>query len=167
MPHARTVFSLILVVLFAVATLAAEGDCETRNAPDTLERPRPTATPPVSVADILEGPRPTATPTVSVADIRDMAISSIERYPRVREAAISQDGKTLSLVIIVDFATDPDYAKQLGDNFVRLTKSFLKDGVPGKQIGRGRYDYLIGVYYPNEQKVALGAKASSADRISW
>ena len=121
MPHARIVFSLILVVLAAVATLAAEGDCEARNAPDTLERPRPTAT-----------PIPTRTPTVSVADIRDMVISTIEGYSRVREAAISQDGKTLSLVIIVDFATDPDYAKQLGDNFVRLTKSFLKDGVPGK-----------------------------------
>ncbi len=148
--NARKIFSLIFVVLFAVATLAAEGDCETRNTPDTPERPRPTAT-----------------PTVSVADIRDMVISSIEGYPRVREAAISQDGNQLSLVIIVDYATDPNYAQELGDNFVRLAKSFLKDGVPGKQIGRGRYDYLIGVYHPNEQEVALGAKASSADRISW
>ena len=148
--NARKIFSLILVVLFAVATLAAEGDCETRNTPDTPERPRSTAT-----------------PTVNVADIRDVAISTIEDYPRVRDAAISQDGKRLSLVIIVDYATDPEYAKQMGDNFVRMAKSFLKDGVLGKQIGRGRYDYLIGVYYPNDQKVALGAKVSSADRISW
>ena len=148
--NARKIFSLILVVLFAVATLAAEGDCETRNTPDTPERPRSTAT-----------------PTVNVADIRDMVISTIEGYPRVREAAISQDGKTLSLVIIVDYATDPGYAQQLGDDFVRLAKSFLKDGMPGKQIGRGRYDYLIGVYNPNEQEVSLGAKVSSADRISW
>ena len=86
--HAQ-LFSLILVILVAVATLAAEGDCETRNAPDTLERPRPTAT-----------------PTVSVADIRDIVIASIEDYPRVRDAAISQDGNQISLVIIVDYATD-------------------------------------------------------------
>ena len=145
--NARKLFSLILVVLVAVATLAAEGDCETRNDPAR--------------------PKPRPTPAVSIADISDMAISAIEDYPRVRDAAISQDGKTLSLVIIIDYMTDPDYAKQLGDNFVRLTKSFLKDGVPGKQIGRGRYDYLIGVYHPNEQEVALGAKANSADRISW
>ena len=151
MPHARTVFSLILVFLVAVATLAAEGDCETRPDP---ARPEPT-------------PRPTATPTVSIADIRNVVISTIEGYPGVRDAAIDQDGKQLSLVIIVDYMTDPDYAKQMGDNFVRLAKSFLKDGAPGKQIGMGKYDYLIGVYYPDERKVALGAKASSADRISW
>ena len=143
--NARKIFSLILVVLFAVATLAAEGDCETRDDPA----------------------RPEPTPTVSVADISDMAISAIEGYPRVREAVIEQDGKRLILVIIVDYATDPGYAKQLGDNFVRLTKSFLKDGVPGKQIGRGRYDYLIVLYHPNEQEVALGAKVRTADRISW
>ena len=148
--NARKLFTPLLIVLLAVATLAAEGDCETRNTPDTPERPRRTAT-----------------PTVNVADIRDVVISTIEDYPRVRDAAISQDGKTLSLVIIVDYATDPDYAQELGDNFVRLAKSFLKDGVPGKQIGRGRYDYLIGVYYPNERKVAQGAKAKTADRISW
>ena len=148
--NARKIFSLILVVLFAVATLAAEGDCETRNTPDTPERPRSTAT-----------------PTVNVADIRDVVISTIEDYPRVRDAAISQDGKRLSLVIIVDYGTDPDYAQELGDNFVRMTKSLLRDGGVGQRIGTGKYDYLIGVYYPNEQKVALGAKARSADRISW
>ncbi len=148
--NARTVLSLILVVLVAVATLAAEGDCEARNTPDTPERPRPTAT-----------------PTVSVADIRDIVIASIEDYPRVRDAAISQDGKQLSLVIIVDYATDPDYAQELGDNFVRVTKSLLRDGGVGQRIGSGKYDYLIGVYYPDEREVALGAKVNSSDRISW
>ena len=110
--NARKIFSLILVVLFAVATLAAEGDCETRNDPA----------------------RPEPTPTVSIADIRDMVISSIEDYPRVREASIGKDGKQISLVIIVDYATDPGYAKQMGDNFVRMAKSFLKDGMLGKKI---------------------------------
>ena len=151
--NARKLFTPLLIVLLAVATLAAEGDCETRNTPDTPDTP--------------ERPRRTATPTVNVADIRDMVISTIEGYPRIREAAIGQDGNQLSLVIIVDYATDPDYAQELGDNFVRLAKTFLKDGAPGKQIGTGKYDYLIGVYYPNERKVALGAKVGTADRISW
>ena len=139
MSHARKLFTLILFVLVTVATLAAEGDCETRNDPA----------------------RPEPTPTVSIVDIRDMVISSIEGYPRVREASIGQDGKQLGLVIIVDYATDPGYAQELGDNFVRLAKTFLKDGAPGKQIGTGKYDYLIGVYYPNERKVALGPKLDS------
>ena len=148
--NARKALLLILVILVAAATLAAEGDCETRNTPDTPERPRRTAT-----------------PTVNVADIKDMAIFSIEDYPRVRDAAIVQDGKQLSLVIIVDYATDPGYAQQLGDDFVRLTKSLLRDGGVGQRIGNGKYDYLIGVYYPNDRKVAQGAKARTADRISW
>ena len=147
--NARKLFTPLLIVLLAVATLAAEGDCETRNTPDTPDRPRRTAP-----------------PTVNVADIRDMVISTIEGYPRVRESSIGQDGNQLSLVIIVDYETDPDYSQELGENFVRMAKSFLKDGVPGKQIGRGSYDYLIGIYYPNEQKVALGAKVGDADRIS-
>ena len=39
MPHARKIFSLILVALAAVATLAAEGDCEARNDPGAEPRP--------------------------------------------------------------------------------------------------------------------------------
>ena len=37
----------------------------------------------------------------------------------------------------------------------------------GKDIGRGEYDYLIGVYYPNEDLVGMGVKARTADRITW
>ena len=98
-----------------------------------------------------------------------MAVPTITGYPRVRDAAVGQDGNTLSLVLIVDYATDPSYAQQLGDNFVRLTKSLLQDGeTPGKHsIGTGKYDYLIGVYYPNEKSVVMGAKSRAADRISW
>ena len=147
--HIRKVFSSLLMVLLFATTLAAE-ECETRNARDTSEMPKPTAP-----------------PTVSVADIRDGALVSIKDYPRVRDAAIGQDGNKLSLVIIVDYATVPSYAQQLGDNFVRLVKSLLRDGDVGKRIGTGEYDYLIGVYYPNEKQLAMGAKAKSADRISW
>ena len=136
-----------IVALILVATTLAAEDCETRNAPAR--------------------PEPTATPTVSIPDIKDMVISTIEGYPRVREAAIGQDGKRLSLVIIVDYETDPGYAQELGDNFVRLTKTSLNDGAPGKSIGKGKYDYVIGIYYPNEKPVALGAKSRAADRISW
>ena len=48
-----------------------------------------------------------------------------------------------------------------------MTKSLGPDRSPGKEIGRGTYDYLIGVYYPSERQVALGAKSRVAERISW
>ena len=101
------------------------------------------------------------------ADIKAIAISSISDYPEVIDAAISQDDRGISLVLVVAFGTDEGRAKELGDNFVRMLKSFSEDSPPGKDIGKGMYDYLIGVYYPDEMQVALGAKARSANRISW
>ena len=65
------------------------------------------------------------------------------------------------------YATSVDYARQLGDHFVRMLKSFSDDDPPGKTIGSGKYDYLIGVYYPNEKAITQGAKARFADRITW
>ena len=120
--------------------------------------------------------QPTAVPTIDVSRLtpvaapvtaRGLALSVIRQYALVRDAAMSQDGNQVSLVLVVDYAIDPDYARQLGDNFVRLAKSFLDDDPPGKAIGRGKYDYLIGIYYPNEKQLALGAKSRVSDRISW
>ena len=34
-------------------------------------------------------------------------------------------------------------------------------------IGEGIYDYVVGVYYPNEKQLASGAKAKNARRITW
>ena len=110
----------------------------------------------------------TPVPTRSVDEVAAMAVLTIMGYPRIRDAAVGQDGKTLNLVLIVDYATDPGYAQQLGDNFVRLTKSLLQDGeTPSERIGTGEYDYLIGVYYPDEKRVVMGAKSRTSDRISW
>lgn len=100
-------------------------------------------------------------------DPKDMAVSSIVASPGVLDAAVTQDGESYSLVIIVDYATNEAYARQLGDNFVRMVKALGPDDPPGKQIGRGDYDYVVGVYYPNEKQLVLGAKSRAADRISW
>ena len=110
---------------------------------------------------------PTAPPPEISDDAKNMAISVIKDYPLVRDAAIIQDGRKLSLVIIVSYATSEEHAKELGDNFVRLVKTFSEDEPPKKEIGEGIYDYLIGVYYPNEEEVALGAKVSFSPHITW
>ncbi len=36
-----------------------------------------------------------------------------------------------------------------------------------KEIGKGLYAYVVGVYYPDEKLVAMGAKVSFADHITW
>ena len=101
------------------------------------------------------------------ASQKDMATSAIEQYPEVINSRIGQSGMKLSLVLIVFPTTSISRAKQLGDSFVRMVKTFSPDTSPGKLIGQGRYDYMIGVYYPNEQQVALGAKVGGARSLSW
>ena len=127
--------------------------------------PVPTSTPvtaPVS-ATVASTPKPAA----SAASVNSMVISSIEANREVVDAAISQRGDQVSLVLIVRSATNKQRAQELGDDFVRMFKSLSPDTAPSQAIGEGRYDYLVGVYYPNEKEVAQGAKVRSARRITW
>ena len=95
------------------------------------------------------------------------AIRSIKGYPEVLDAAIKQRGRYLSLVLVVPHRTKESRAKQLGDNFVRLVKTFGPEERPGREIGRGQYDYLVGVYTPGEKKIVLGAKVGPSPVITW
>ena len=138
----------LVVVIEVAASTGGGGETDTEQA----ERPAPVA----KSAEIL-----------IQANIQAMAVATIKENSGVVDAAINQDGKTVSLVIIVGYATNERWAKEVGENFVRLVKSLSQDSQPGKMIGRGMYDYLIGVYYPDQERMALGAKARNADRISW
>ncbi len=48
-----------------------------------------------------------------------------------------------------------------------MYKSLSDDVPPSRSIGKGKYDYLVGLYYPNEKPLAMRAKVRFADRISW
>ena len=146
-----TAYQGVLVIL-SLLLIAADSDCE------VPEDRAPAAT---------STPRSSPTPAVSVSDIEAMVIPNMLNHEVVIDAAMTQDGKTVNLVLVVSYAINMSYAQQLAENFVRMTKSLLKDGEVGKDIGRGEYDYLIGVYYPNEDLVGMGAKARTADRITW
>ncbi len=87
--------------------------------------------------------------------------------PLIRDAAISQDGNDLSLVLVVGNAINEQHAKRLGDNFVRMLKSLGPDDPPGQDIGAGKYNYLVGVYFPDGQRLVQGAKSSNSQRIAW
>ena len=143
----------LIAVAFIIFAIVG---CEVEDKPEPRPTPRPAST-----------PRPTPTPIVTVADIGKAVVSNITSYSGVVDAAVTQDGKTINLVLVVNYAIDPGYAGQIADSFVRMTKTLLKDGVPGEDIGRGEYDYLIGVYYPNEQQLGLGAKSRASSRITW
>ena len=144
--------SLVLIIIFIVAFASCNGNSSQPNQGTSNSNAKESL--------------PTSDSKLT-SSMKDIAVASIQAYPQVRDAAISQDGKTLSLVIVVASATSPQRAQELGDNFVRMVKSQSQDTPPGKEIGTGIYDYLVGVYYPNEKLVAQGAKSRVAKRISW
>ena len=87
--------------------------------------------------------------------------------PMVRDTHIRQKGCDLTLAIVVDRAVNEAYAQELGDNFVRFTKALGPGPGPSRQIGKGIYNYLIGVFTPDKKQIALGAKDASARSIYW
>ena len=133
----------------------------------TTAAPTPTPTrPPAPTSRVLSAPLtrlPLPAPGLSNSKI----VAAMKQTPGVLDAAISEQGNQVSLVLIVGPLTSESRGKELGDNFVRLFKSLSDDESPGQSIGRGKYDYLIGVYYPNKDKLVQGAKSRASDRISW
>ena len=117
-----------------------------------------------------EEPAPTAKPvamTVS-AETQQIVLETIGASPGVLDAAISQDGEYISLVLVVGAATSEQYAKQLGENFVRQFKTMSQDDPPGNQVGTGIFNYAVKVVgSPGQKVIAQGAKVSFVDRISW
>jgi hypothetical protein len=139
------------------------------SGPTEDETPVRKATP--VLADVAPPTATSVPPARSLKPLSDdlafVITSGISGYPEVLDATIRQDDDKLSLVLIVGYQTSEARAMELGDNFVRMAKSILNDSPPDKRIGRGKYNYLIGVYYSDEKLVAMGAKVSGADRLSW
>jgi len=100
-------------------------------------------------------------------DEKSLAIAGIEASPLVLEAAISQKGEHLSLVVIVAYGTNFATAKELGANFVRMVKTFGPDQAPGANVGTGLYDYQVGVYYPDKAFIVQGWKLGNSSKIRW
>lgn len=98
-----------------------------------------------------------------------LAIDTIKEYPEVKDAAVNQDEDQISLVLIVRRNTSKEKAKEMGDNFLRMlmANSMGIENSPSKEIGPTKFSYLIGVYYPDESQVALGAKTPAARKITW
>ena len=85
----------------------------------------------------------------------------------IREVHIRQEDCRLGLAIIISYTANEIIAKEHGDDMVRLTKSFGPEPGPRGEIGKGLYDYLVGVFSLDEKRLALGAKSRNAKSITW
>ena len=116
----------------------------------------------------LSTTEPEAGPSEIMDHEKMLAVTSVKGYPEVVDAAVKQDGQKVSLVVIVNRGTSVAKAKQLGDNFLRMVKTLSEaEPNPDNQIGRGVFDYLVGVYTPDQKELALGAKVRNSPRITW
>ncbi|MEE8472320.1 MAG: hypothetical protein V3S82_04035 [Dehalococcoidia bacterium] len=91
----------------------------------------------------------------------------ITGYPHVQNATVTQNGRELSLALVVVPETSEAQAKEIGGSFVRLVKSFSIGTNPGQGTGGGAFDFLITVTYPDTAVVAQGAEMGSSGQITW
>ena len=125
---------------------------------------------PVALVFVLAtGPAPASACEPYPEVEKAMVLPLILNRPLVRDAAISQDGCRLSLVVLVNEAANETYARETGDDFVRLVKGFAPGAPgPGREIGPGVYSYTVGVYaWPSKRTIAIGAKSAFARSIRW
>ena len=155
------VLCVLVLMIGCGIVLAVVGESDTSSRADlpTLS-PRPTQ----RVSSLPAPTRP------SINYNYDAIVSEvIQQESEVLDAAVSRQGSQVSLVLIVRSSTNQARGKQLGEKFLRMYQSLSDsdDDSPMPSIGKGKYDYLVGVYYPNETTLVQGAKVSFADRISW
>ena len=95
------------------------------------------------------------------------ATQKIKHQNEIIDAVIMQNDAKVKLVLTVKEGTTKERAKELGESFVRLIKTFCRDPNPNKEIGIGVYDYMIEVYYPDKNELAIGIKVCMNKSISW
>ena len=91
----------------------------------------------------------------------------VESSPMVLDADIHQEGRRVDLVMVVSFAINEAHAHEMADSFVRMLKSLGPDTNPGKEVGPGIYDYVIGVYLPDRESLFMGGKSRGSSDIYW
>ena len=110
-------------------------------------------------------------PLILTQTAKDMAITTIKGFPAVLDATVSQDEGDLSLEVVVECGTSETYAKNMGDNFARMIKTFGPEAAPtdptGSEIGTGDFNYLVKVFCGTDTDIALGAKDRNSPNIDW
>ena len=104
-----------------------------------------------------------------------MAIDQIVQFEYVKDAAVTIKDKTISLAVVTSPLVSKNYAKDVGENFVRLFGTFtaVADNdleAPTNDSYGGIYEYydlLICVGTGADNIIVSGAKVTGAKRISW
>ena len=114
-------------------------------------------------------PSPAPDPTLVslVAETRGLFLSSITGYPEVEAATLTEDEGQVGIVLMLESTTHVGVAARLGDNAVRMAKSFLEPGTVGKQVGKGAHEYIIEVYRSDGEPIAKGRKSKGSKDIRW
>lgn len=99
-----------------------------------------------------------------------MAIDQIMQSDYVKDAAITIKEETISLAIIVSPLTSKNYAKDVGESFVRLFGSFT--AVTDSELEAPTNDSYGGIYEYYDLLICVGTGAdniivSGAKRIIW
>lgn len=113
-------------------------------------------------------------PNISQEAIQ-MAIDQIVQFEYVKDAAVTIKDKTISLAVVTSPMVSKNYAKDVGESFVRLFGTFTavadseleaptNDGYGGIYE---YYDLLICVGTGTDNIIVSGAKVTGARRISW
>ncbi len=151
----RLISASLLIAAIILSLACGNALPHTPTSPPTISSPKPTPT-----------PVPRLKETLTVRQ-KQLAIGTMMRKRLVNEVSISQDGQRLSLGLVVRVDTTEDIAQELGDNFVRLVKTFGPEALPGREIGVGIFDYEIAVAYADGTRIAKGAKESTGISIAW
>ena len=97
---------------------------------------------------------------------KEISITEIKYHDGVLDATIKQEDSTFCLEVSV-YPNGLLHAKEMGDNFVRLVKSFGPDDPPRKGIEEGKFNYRIGIYNTLGHVIVMGIKPDSKSKISW
>ena len=96
-------------------------------------------------------------------------------------ATITQEGADVKLILIID-STEAHFTKEIGremaTEFVKVVKNAGTDEPTGTEIGKGIFNYSVGVYYddisnPDKtyvnpiRKIVIGEKKSNSKNIKW
>ncbi len=100
-------------------------------------------------------------------DVKSLVIISIKGYDRILDASIYQKGKVVMIILIADYGTSKQYARRMGDNLIRMLKSFSVDSSPNNRIGPGIYEYHVKVTMPSQKILAEGVKLDIGHNLKW
>ena len=117
-----------------------------------------------------------APPTVTDQHFEEsiMAVTALYQipnsgFPEKIEASGSQNGKDVTLNIIVPKDTKKSIAQSLGDRFVLNVKKKSPDSNPSARgnLKKGKLDYTITITDTDGKVISKGIKAAEEETINW